>query len=291
MAWLKGANLKGPAGPTGAAGPAGPVEIASASRLGGIKVGSGLAIDATTGVLSSSIAGNYLVKTGDAMTGPLRHANSGGVSTFNGTDVYCYFDGSNYRIQLPSSRTGLRIDNTTGEVSFPTLPTSTGGNASVGTHLITKSYLDNRIVSINEFLRLAGGTMTGTITSSADIDFWKIQGSTYSMIGNAQNIRIRKSTTDLITIGSTLTSTLQLVTPATATAIAFGSGGPTIGRKSATELIASATIECNPLPTLPAHLANKAYVDSKIVFTAAGDAAPSIDGLAEGALWVEFTTI
>ena len=290
MAWLKGANLKGPAGPTGAAGPAGPVEIASASRLGGIKVGTGLAIDATTGVLSSSIAGNYLVKTGDAMTGPLRHANSGGVSTFNGTDVYCYFDGSNYRIQLPSSRTGLRIDNTTGEVSFPTLPTSTGGNASVGTHLITKSYLDNRIVSINEFLRLAGGAMTGTITSSADIDFWKIQGSTYSMIGNAQNIRIRKSTTDLITIGSTLTSTLQLVTPATATAIAFGSGGPRIGRKSATELIASATIECNPLPTLPAHLANKAYVDSKIVFTAAGDPAPpSAEGLAEGALWVEYT--
>ena len=291
MAWLKGANLKGPAGPTGAVGPAGPVEIASASRLGGIKVGSGLAIDATTGVLSSSITGNYVLKSGDQMTGPLRHANSGGVSTFNGTDVYCYFDGSNYRIQLPSSRTGLRIDNTTGEVSFPTLPTSTGGNASVGTHLITKSYLDNRIVSINEFLRLAGGTMTGTITSSADVDFWKIQGSTYSMIGNVNGIRIRKSTTNLITIGSTFISTLQLITPATATAIAFGSGGPTIGQKSATALIASATIECNPLPTLPAHLANKAYVDSKIVFTAAGDAAPSIDGLAEGALWVEFTSV
>ncbi|PSI00112.1 hypothetical protein, partial [Synechococcus lacustris] len=75
-----------------------------------------------------------------------------------------------------------------------------------------------------------------------------------------------------------------------ATAIAFGSGGPTIGRKSATELIASATIECNPLPTLPAHLANKAYVDSKIVFTAVGDPAPpSAEGLAEGALWVEYT--
>ena len=291
MAWLKGANLKGPVGPTGSVGPAGPVEIASASRLGGIKVGTGLAIEATTGVLSSSITGNYVLKSGDQMTGPLRHANSGGVSTFNGTDVYTYFDGSNYRIQLPSARTGLRIDNATGEASFPTLPTSTGGTPSLGTHLITKAYLDNRIVSINEFLRLAGGTMTGTITSSADVDFWKIQGSTYSMIGNAQNIRIRKSTTDLITIGSTLTSTLQLVTPATATAIAFGSGGPTIGRKSETELIASATIECNPLPTLPAHLANKAYVDSKIVFTAAGDAAPSIDGLAEGALWVEFTSV
>ena len=291
MAWLKGANLKGPAGPTGAAGPAGPVEIASASRLGGIKVGVGLAIDATTGVLSSSITGNYVLKSGDQMTGPLRHANSGGVSTFNGTDVYTYFDGSNYRIQLPSARTGLRIDNATGEASFPTLPTSTGGTPSLGTHLITKAYLDNRIVSINEFLRLAGGTMTGTITSSADVDFWKIQGSTYSMIGNAQNIRIRKSTTDLITIGSTLTSTLQLVTPATTTAIAFGSGGPTIGRKSTTELIASATIESSPMPTLPTHLANKAYVDSKIVFTAAGAAAPSIDGLAEGALWVEYTTI
>ena len=292
MAWLKGANLKGPVGPTGSVGPAGPVEIASASRLGGIKVGTGLAIDATTGVLSSSITGNYVLKSGDQMTGPLRHANSGGVSTFNGTDVYTYFDGSNYRIQLPSARTGLRIDNATGEASFPTLPTSTGGTPSLGTHLITKAYLDNRIVSINEFLRLAGGTMTGTITSSADVDFWKIQGSTYSMIGNVNNIRFRSSSTELVAVSSiALTSNVQIRTPATATAIAFGSGGPTIGQKSATELITSATIECNPLPTLPAHLANKAYVDSKIVFTAAGAAAPSIDGLAEGALWVEYTTI
>lgn len=290
MAWLKGANLKGPVGPTGSVGPAGPVEIASATRLGGIKVGTGLAIDATTGVLSSSISGNYLLKTGDQMTGPLRHANSGGVSTFNGTDVYTYFDGTNYRIQLPSSRTGLRIDNATGEASFPTLPTSTGGTPSLGTHLITKAYLDHRIVTINEFLRLAGGTMTGTITSSADIDFWKVQGSTYSMIGNVNNIRFRSSSTDLVAVSSVaLTSNVQIRTPATATGLAFGSGGPTIGQKSPTALIASATIECNPLPTLPAHLANKAYVDSKIVFTAAGAAAPSIDGLAEGALWVEYT--
>ena len=289
MAWLKGANLKGPVGPTGSVGPAGPVEIASATRLGGIKVGTGLAIDATTGVLSSSVTGNYLLKTGDQMTGPLRHANSGGVSTFNGTDVYVYFDGSNYRIQLPSSRTGLRIDNATGEASFPTLPTSTGGTPSLGTHLTTKAYVDNKIATINEFLRLGGGTMTGTITSTSDIDFWKIQSSTYSMIGNVNGIRIRKGTADAFTFGSTFTSTVQIVTPATATAIAFGSGGPTIGQKSAMALVASATIECNPLPTLPAHLANKAYVDSKIVFTAAGAAAPSIDGLAEGALWVEYT--
>lgn len=63
MAWLKGGNLKGPVGPTGSAGaegPAGPIVIASATRLGGIKVGTGLAIDATTGVLSSSASGNFL---------------------------------------------------------------------------------------------------------------------------------------------------------------------------------------------------------------------------------------
>ncbi|MCX5929395.1 MAG: hypothetical protein NTY40_06615, partial [Synechococcus sp. LacPavin_0920_WC12_MAG_50_7] len=91
MAWLKGSSLKGPKGEqgiTGAEGPAGPIVIASATRLGEIKVGTGLAIDATSGVLSSSITGNYLLKAGDVMTGPLRHANSGGVSTFNGTDVY-----------------------------------------------------------------------------------------------------------------------------------------------------------------------------------------------------------
>jgi hypothetical protein len=131
--------------------------------------------------------------------------------------------------------------------------------------------------------------MSGTITSPSDLDFWKIQGSTYNMIGNVNNIRIRKGTTDVITVGGSFTSTVQLITPATATAIAFGSGGPTIGQKGATALIASATIECNSAPTLPAHLANKAYVDSKIVFTAAGASAPSTQGLAEGALWVEFT--
>ena len=131
--------------------------------------------------------------------------------------------------------------------------------------------------------------MSGSITSPADLDFWKILGSTYNMIGNANNIRIRKGTTDLITVGGSFTSTVQLITPATTTAIAFGFGGPTIGQKSATALIASATIECNPAPTLPAHLANKAYVDSKIVFTAAGASAPSTEGLVEGALWVEFT--
>jgi hypothetical protein len=281
MAWLKGANLKGPAGP---------VEIASATRLGGIKVGTGLAIDATTGVLSSSASGNFLYKTGDAMTGPLRHANSGGVSTFNGTDVYVYFDGANYRIQLPSAKTGLRIDNATGEVSFPTLPTSTGGTPTTATQLTTKAYVDSKASSaIADCLLKTGGAMSGSITSPSDVDFWKIQSSTYGMIGNVNNIRIRKGTTDLITVGGSFTSTVQLITPATTTAIAFGFGGPTIGQKSATALIASATIECNPLPTLPAHLANKAYVDSKIVFTAAGASAPSVEGLVEGTLWVEFT--
>jgi len=299
MTWQKGGNLKGPVGPAGAAGaegPAGPIVIASATRLGGIKVGTGLAIDATTGVLSSSIAGNYLVKTGDAMTGPLRHANSGGVSTFNGTDVYVYFDGANYRIQLPSARTGLRIDNTTGEVSFPTLPTTTGGTPTIATQLTTKTYVDTKVSSSittaeSNYMLKTGSSMSGTITSASGNDFWKIEGSTYSMIGDVNGIRIRKSTTNLITIGTTFTSVLQLVTPPTTTAIAFGTGGPTIGQKSATALIASATIESSPVPTLPAHLANKAYVDSKIVFTAAGDAAPSIDGLAEGALWVEFTSV
>jgi hypothetical protein len=109
------------------------------------------------------------------------------------------------------------------------------------------------------------------------------------MIGIVNNISIRKGTTDAFTFGSTFISTVQLITPATTTAIAFGSGGPTIGQKSATALIASATIECNPAPTLPAHLANKAYVDIKIVFTAAGTSAPSVEGLAEGAIWVEYT--
>ena len=105
MAWSLAANLQGPAGPSAVSADAGNsarlgtdakvfvpsslyvLPVATAKVLGGIKVGAGLSMTAD-GVLSAAMATTYVNKAGDVMNGPLRWANSGGVSTFNGRDVY-----------------------------------------------------------------------------------------------------------------------------------------------------------------------------------------------------------
>ena len=121
MAWSLAANLQGPAGPSAVSADAGNsarlgtdakvfvpsslyvLPAATAKVLGGIKVGAGLSMTAD-GVLSAAMATTYVNKAGDVMNGPLRWANSGGVSTFNGRDVYLYYDGTFFRCQLVQPR-------------------------------------------------------------------------------------------------------------------------------------------------------------------------------------------
>jgi hypothetical protein len=85
---------------------------------------------------------------------------------------------------------------------------------------------------------------------------------------------------------STVQATVPIQTVNSATALQFGSGGPTLG-KGTNGIQASTTIDATAAPTVAGHLTNKAYVDSRVVVTAAGAAAPATAGLADGALWVE----
>ena len=96
--WSFAGNLQGPAGPSAVSADAGNsarlgtdakvfvppslyvLPVATAKVLGGIKVGAGLSMTAD-GVLSAAMATTYVNKAGDVMNGPLRWANSGGVST------------------------------------------------------------------------------------------------------------------------------------------------------------------------------------------------------------------
>ena len=171
MAWSLAANLQGPAGPSAVSADAGnsarlgtdaklfvPSSLyvlpkATATLLGGIKVGAGLSITAD-GVLSAAMATTYVNKAGDVMNGPLRWANSGGVSTFNGRDVYLYYDGTFFRCQLPSSRSAWRIENSSGQVTFGSCPAAAGAPVAAS-DLTNKGYIDKLVSALlDELLAL-----------------------------------------------------------------------------------------------------------------------------------------
>jgi hypothetical protein len=162
--WSFAGNLQGPAGPTAVSADAGNsarlgtdgrvfvpaslsvLPVATATVLGGIKVGAGLTMT-VDGVLSAAMATTYVNKAGDVMNGPLRWANSGSVSTFNGRDVYLYYDGTFFRCQLPSARSAWRIENNTGQVTFGSCPAA--ANPPIATSdLANKGYVDSRLSAV-----------------------------------------------------------------------------------------------------------------------------------------------
>jgi hypothetical protein len=162
--WSFAGNLQGPAGPTAVSADAGNsarlgtdgrvfvpaslavLPVATATVLGGIKVGAGLTMT-VDGVLSAAMATTYVNKAGDVMNGPLRWANSGSVSTFNGRDVYLYYDGTFFRCQLPSARSAWRIENSTGQVTFGSCPAA--ANPPIATSdLANKGYVDSRLSAV-----------------------------------------------------------------------------------------------------------------------------------------------
>ena len=121
--------------------------------LGGIKVGAGLSMTAD-GVLSAAMATTYVNKAGDVMNGPLRWANSGGVSTFNGRDVYLYYDGTFLRCQLPSARSAWRIENSSGQVTFGSCPAAASPPVAAS-DLTNKGYIDKLVSALlDELLAL-----------------------------------------------------------------------------------------------------------------------------------------
>jgi hypothetical protein len=228
--------------------------------LGGVKVGAGLAVTAE-GVLSSSVAGNYLLKTGDAMTGALRFSQTG-VASYNGSDVYMFWDGTYFRCKMPGTPQAW-IAGGDGKVQFPSAvpkcnfaPTDTGD-------LTNKKYVDDTIAANTVFLKLSGGTMTGTITTPTTVPALTFGTSGYNVFGASGGVAVRSGTANIVNFTSAeIAATKPITTAGTGVGVRFGSGGPSLS-KSGTSIASSAPITVAAAPTADTQLANKAYVDSK----------------------------
>jgi hypothetical protein len=235
---------------------------ATATVLGGVKVGSGLAVTAE-GVLSSAVAGNYLLKTGDAMTGALRFAQTG-VSSYNGTDVYMFWDGTYFRCKMPGGSAQAWLAGTDGKVQFPSdvpscnfAPTATGD-------LANKKYVDDTIAANTVFLKLSGGTMTGTITTPTTVPALTFGTSGYNVFGASGGVAVRSGTANIVNFTSAeIAATKPITAAGTGVGVRFGSGGPSLS-KSGTMIASSAPITVDAAPVAATELANKKYVDDAI---------------------------
>lgn len=261
-------GAQGPVGPAGPQGPPGAdggssdytLPAATATKLGGVKVGTGLAVTAD-GTLSSAVAGNYLLKTGDAMTGPLRFSSTG-ASTYNGTDVYVFWDGTYYRCVMPGGKQGWLI-GTNGAMNFPNAvpncamaPTDTGD-------LTNKAYVDAAVSGATGFLKTTGGEMTGAITLPSGVNGLTIKGTGYNLLGGSGGVAFRNGTTNIVNhSGAEIVNYVPMTTPATGVGVRFGSGGPNLSKSPTGAIASSAQITVAAAPVAPTELANKAYVDS-----------------------------
>jgi hypothetical protein len=268
--------------------------VATATVLGGIKVGTGLAITAD-GVLSSSVAGTYLLKAGDQMTGPLRLATMTAPSTYNGTDWY----------QWHNSTIGLYFHSPTGK----NLILRNDGRITLGAAPVdamdaaTKAYVDSAS-SGGAYLPLAGGTMTGGITLPTTVQSLTWGASTYNIFGANGGVAVRYGNANIVNFTATgATFTQKITTPGTGQGVEFGSGGGYLAKVGtgigaycggqqrlligATEHTSSVPIVLPADPTTALQACPKQYVDARVVVTAAGATAPATTGLADGAMWVE----
>ena len=85
-------GVAGPKGDNGVAGPAGPTAIATATVLGGVKVGTGLAVDADGLLSASGGGGGGLPTTGGTMTGAINLPTT--VQSLNWGSNYNVFGGT-----------------------------------------------------------------------------------------------------------------------------------------------------------------------------------------------------
>jgi hypothetical protein len=279
----------GPAGPKGDTGPAGadgvsPTYVLPAAtdlKLGGVKVGSGLAVTAD-GTLSSTVAGNYLLKTGDVMNGALRFASTG-VSTYNSTDVYMFWDGTYFRCRIPGGKQGW-IVGTDGGVEFPSAVPSCNQAPTATGDLTNKAYVDAQISGSTAFLKTSGGEMTGAIVLPSGITAMSVKGTNYNLLGGSGGVAFRNGTSNIINhTAAEIVAYVPITTAGSGVGVRFGSGGPSLS-KSGTTIASSAPITVAAAPVGPTELANKVYVDSALAVSGvANPVSGSVSGLT---LWL-----
>jgi hypothetical protein len=229
--------------------------------LGGVKVGSGLAVTAE-GVLSSAVAGNYLLKTGDVMNGALRFSQTG-VSTYNGSDVYMFWDGTYFRCKMPGGPQAWLAGND-GKVLFQSAVPSCNFAPTATGDLTNKKYVDDSIAANTVFLKVSGGTMTGTITTPTTVPALTFGTSGYNIFGASGGVAVRSNTANIVNVtASEFVAYKPITTAGTGVGVRFGSGGPELS-KSGTMIASSAPITVAAAPATATELANKKYVDDAI---------------------------
>jgi hypothetical protein len=251
--------------------------IATASRLGGVKIGTGMTV-AADGTISTTASTNYVSKNGDVMNGALRYSDIGGVSSFNGQDVYTYFGGGYYRIHLPGGKSGIMIETATAKVTFAIAPKCAFAPTD-STDLVNKSYVDSAVGGGGgAYLPLAGGTMTGGITLPTTVQSLTFGTSTYNVFGASGGVAIRYGNSNIVNFTATQAAfTQKITTPATSIGLEFGSGGGYLAkvgtgfgfyaggqqRMTVNDVLhtSSVPIKLPADPTDPLHAATKQYVD------------------------------
>jgi hypothetical protein len=278
---------------------------ASATVLGGVKIGTGMNV-AADGTISTTASTNYVNKSGDVMNGPLRYANSGGVSSFNGQDVYTYYDGTYFRVQLPGSKSGYMIEIATGKVTFSIAPKCTFAPVEVS-DLTNKAYVDSAVSSSTAFLKTTGGTMTGGITLPTTVQSLTWGASTYNIFGANGGVAVRYGNANIVTFTATGSTFIQkITTPGTGIGVEFGSSGGYLSKVGTgigaytggglrftidTSAISSTVPIAISVPATAAnHAVTKSYVDAlpTIVSIPAGGTAPDAALYPNNTLLVEY---
>jgi hypothetical protein len=213
----------------------------------------------------SSIGTTYVRKSGDAMTGPLRHSAAASPSTFNGQDWYVWHNSGNAALYFHSPAGRSFIFLADGTLQLQVGPTS-------GNHAANKFYVDNAVSAAN-YLPLTGGTMTGTIVAPTNVNTLTWAG-TYNIFGSSNGWAVRSGTTNLLLATTTsVTAGVQLDVKQSGTAIRFGTTGPTITNISGVVSVTGNVESTAVAPTAASHLTRKDYVDNNFAPKALLDAA------------------
>jgi hypothetical protein len=107
----------------------------------------------------------------------------------------------------------------------------------------------------------------------------------YNVFGASGGVAVRSNTTNITTFtGASVTYGVQLVTANNATAVRFGSAGPSLG-VSAGVIQSSSVIDAAAAPTAANHLTNKAYVDAQVASAGSSVANPVAGSSAGLTLW------
>jgi hypothetical protein len=107
--------------------------------------------------------------------------------------------------------------------------------------------------------------MTGAISLPSGVNGLTVKGTSYNMLGGSGGVAYRNGTSNIINFtGGEVVAYVPITTAGTGVGVRFGSGGPSLS-KSGTSIASSAPITVAAAPVNATEVANKAYVDSKVV--------------------------